>query len=125
MRLFTIGHSNQSMDDFMLKLKKFNIEILVDIRSYPQSKYVPHFNRDNLDKVLEDNKIAYTYNGRNIGGKDVNYDFNTTVNRIAETVKSGKRICLMCTEGNHKKCHRFTILEPEFKVHNVDMFHLF
>jgi uncharacterized protein (DUF488 family) len=49
--IYTIGHSNIDLEKFFAMLK--GIEILVDARSEPYSKYVPQFNSDILKKQLE------------------------------------------------------------------------
>lgn len=45
MLIYTIGHSTLSKEDFLEISKKYNIELLVDIRSFPGSKYVPQLIR--------------------------------------------------------------------------------
>ena len=41
MDVYTIGHSTHTEDEFITILKAYNIEMLVEVRSYPGSKYVP------------------------------------------------------------------------------------
>lgn len=41
MKIFTIGHSTNDIDDFINSLKENNIELLIDVSSYPESRYVP------------------------------------------------------------------------------------
>ncbi|KAB2857470.1 MAG: DUF488 domain-containing protein, partial [Anaerolineae bacterium] len=50
--LYTIGHSNHSLDDFLGLLKQHAITDLVDIRSAPQSRFSPHFNKKRLESTL-------------------------------------------------------------------------
>jgi len=59
--IFTVGHSNPSIADFLALLKEFEIQVLVDIRRSPSSRKFPHFNRDNLQKELARNQIGYTW----------------------------------------------------------------
>ncbi len=42
--VYSIGHSNQSVKAFLELLRTHGIQILIDVRSSPYSKYVPHFN---------------------------------------------------------------------------------
>ena len=44
--LFTIGHSNLPIERIIELLKTQDIEILMDVRSSPYSKYNPQFNQD-------------------------------------------------------------------------------
>jgi len=41
--IFSIGHSNQPLEAFLSLLQQHSIQVLVDVRSSPYSKYVPHF----------------------------------------------------------------------------------
>jgi len=41
--VFTIGHSNHPLEVFVDLLKKHEIDVVVDVRSRPRSKYTPHF----------------------------------------------------------------------------------
>ena len=48
MKLYTIGHSNHSIDRFIQLLDENGIMILVDVRSAPYSRYNPQFNKEDL-----------------------------------------------------------------------------
>ncbi|MFN3396575.1 MAG: DUF488 family protein [Thermodesulfovibrionales bacterium] len=67
--LYTIGHSNMDIDSFIKLLVSANIEVLVDVRSAPYSKYASQFNRDQLMKVIMANGIKYIYLGDLLGGR--------------------------------------------------------
>lgn len=61
MNIFTIGHSTHSLDEFIQMLQSFDIKLLVDVRSYPGSRYLPHFNKENLSAPLKKYGINYTH----------------------------------------------------------------
>src|SRR5689334_22649084 len=67
--LFTVGHSNHSLEDFLKLLSRHAIEVLVDTRSHPYSQYVTHFNREELTAALKHAGIKYLYLGRELGGR--------------------------------------------------------
>jgi len=67
--LYTIGHSNLSAADFLAILKQHKITVLVDIRSAPYSRYVPHFNKAELETFLKSNGLDYRYAGEYLGGQ--------------------------------------------------------
>ena len=46
--LYTIGHSNHSLEKFLELLQLHKITIIADIRSVPQSRFSPQFNQKNL-----------------------------------------------------------------------------
>ncbi|MGD1875609.1 MAG: DUF488 family protein [Mastigocoleus sp.] len=45
MKLFTIGHSNHTIEAFITLLKKHEITAIADVRSHPYSRYLEHFNQ--------------------------------------------------------------------------------
>lgn len=57
--LFTIGHSNHLAGRFFALLRQHEIESLVDIRRFPSSRRLPHFNRPNLAEALEEHGVQY------------------------------------------------------------------
>lgn len=59
--LFTIGHSNQPLEDFLALLRGHGIRLLADIRRYPGSRRWPWFGRDSLPGSLADAGIAYRH----------------------------------------------------------------
>ena len=66
--VFTIGHSNLSIDEFIANLRRNGITMVRDIRSWPQSKSFPHFGKDALKESLEKAGIKYVFNGDVMGG---------------------------------------------------------
>jgi uncharacterized protein (DUF488 family) len=59
--LFTIGHSNRSLADFLELLRENNIERVADVRRVPGSRLHPHFNREALGASLNEVGIGYTH----------------------------------------------------------------
>ena len=59
--LYTIGHSTRSLEEFIAVLQAHSIQTLVDIRSFPMSRRLPHFNREALEKSLADVGIRYVW----------------------------------------------------------------
>ncbi len=55
--IWTIGHSTHLIDKFTSILNSFNIEVAADVRSLPGSRRFPQFDKENLMKILPDNKI--------------------------------------------------------------------
>ena len=50
--LYTIGHSTRTSDELIETLQAHSVQTLVDIRSFPMSRRLPHFNRESLDQTL-------------------------------------------------------------------------
>jgi uncharacterized protein (DUF488 family) len=66
--LHTIGHSTRSLDELVEALHAHSIRTLVDIRSFPMSRRLPHFNREFLEKALPDRDIRYLWL-KSLGGR--------------------------------------------------------
>jgi uncharacterized protein (DUF488 family) len=119
-----IGHSRLAYSEFVKVLKDNNIQILVDIRSYPQSRFFPHYNRKRLEQSLKEDKIDYLFRGANLGGRGENINYEETIDELVELVKSGKSVCVMCSEKDYKKCHRHTMLQPSFEQRGLEVKHI-
>jgi uncharacterized protein (DUF488 family) len=129
--LFTIGHSNHSLDFFLELLLSHRISTLADVRSNPYSKYSPHFNKDVLDNVLRNANIDYTFLGRELGAQrsedDCYIDGQAKYERIAQlpTFQRGlkivlqevehNRVALLCAESDPITCHRTILICRELK----------
>jgi uncharacterized protein (DUF488 family) len=68
MRIWTIGHSTRTIDDFISLLKENQINVLADVRAWPGSKRYPHFNKDALAESLNAHAIRYEHFPE-LGGK--------------------------------------------------------
>jgi uncharacterized protein (DUF488 family) len=61
MRVYTIGHSTRSLEEFAALLREHGIKRLADIRRYPGSRRYPHFSRDALEISLPERGIEYIH----------------------------------------------------------------
>ena len=68
-QLFTIGHSNQSQEEFLAMLRRHGINCVVDVRSVPASKYTPQFNMEQLRGFLKHNDVQYLHFGNEFGAR--------------------------------------------------------
>jgi uncharacterized protein (DUF488 family) len=66
--LYTIGHSTRTLDELLEALRAHSIHTLVDIRSFPMSRRLPHFNRESLEKTLPEAGIRYV-SMKELGGR--------------------------------------------------------
>ena len=65
--VWTIGHSNHSLERFVELLRSQSIDFAIDVRSYPYSRYAPHFDREALEAALPRNGRAIPVSGRLAG----------------------------------------------------------
>ena len=66
--IYTIGHSTRTFDELVAALQAHDIRMLVDIRSFPASRRMPHFNRESLEVELPKQGIAYVWM-KELGGR--------------------------------------------------------
>ena len=66
--LYTIGHSTRALDELIEALHAHSIANLVDIRSFPMSRRLPHFNRESLERTLPEAGIRYIWM-KELGGR--------------------------------------------------------
>ena len=83
MRIWTIGHSTRSIEDFISLLEKNEIKLLADVRSLPGSKRYPHFNKEAFAKSLREHAIRYEHFPELGGRRKPKKDSRNTVWRNA------------------------------------------
>jgi len=141
LKIYTIGHSNHSLETFLNLLRNLRIDVVVDIRSKPSSQVVPHFNRKTLENSLKMSGFKYLYFGKELGGRPKNkefYDANGHVlyNLIAQTplfvraisrlltgIKE-HRVALLCGEENPSNCHRRLLVGRVLQNYDVNLQHI-
>ena len=112
LQIFSIGHSNRTLDEFVGILKQYGIEALADIRSYPRSKRNPHFDREALERDLPARGIEYVWIKALGGMREGGYEeymntpsFGDGLN-ILISAASEKMTAFMCAELDWRSCHR-------------------
>lgn len=121
--VWTVGHSNHSLDRFLGLLQACQIAVVADVRSQPYSRYARHFSQSPLSRALADAGLSYLFFGRELGGRPPEaelYDAEGHVlyGALAETprfgeglsrlrdVAYGQRVAMMCSEEDPSHCHR-------------------
>ncbi len=66
--IHTIGHSTRTLDELIAALKAHGVTTLVDIRAFPASRRLPHFNRGSLEVELLQHGIRYLWM-KELGGR--------------------------------------------------------
>jgi len=113
MIIYTIGHGNRNIEEFIKILKYYDIELVVDVRRFPTSKKFPWFSINKLSEILMKENINYVWFGEELGGyRKEGYEnyiksekFKEGINKIEELSKS-KILVIMCSEKLWFKCHR-------------------
>ena len=122
--IFSVGHSNKPIGVFLGKLKEHRIDHLVDVRTIPSSRFCPHFNKNALQATLSIQTIKYLWKGENLGGKGINVGYEEAIDELVGMAQEGTKIAVLCSEGDYRKCHRYTALTPSFEQRGVRVFHI-
>lgn len=104
-------------------LERYEIELLVDIRTSPFSRFSRHFSQDPLRNAIQGAGLKYLFLGKELGGKPKNPEFydqdgHIDYARIAASEPFSEgidmlisacekfRCAIMCSEENPVDCHR-------------------
>lgn len=142
--LYSIGHGQKTIEELIKELLSFDIDFLIDVRSSPFSKWVPHFNRGQIENYLRGTSIRYAYMGDTIGGRPLSYDcydsdgyfdyhrmaekpqFIAGLHRLIDANDKHLRVAIMCSESNPAECHRSKLIGRElyFGTEQIEMNHI-
>ena len=142
--LWTIGHSTLAIEDFIHTLESFEIQVLVDVRSFPGSRRYPQFNKENLRHTLTTAGIEYLHfpelggrrrarpNSLNIAWRNESFrgyadymetkEFDAGMSRLL-TIAAEKRAAIMCAEAVWWRCHR-SLISDYLKAQRVKVIHI-
>jgi uncharacterized protein (DUF488 family) len=134
--VFTIGYEEKSIDEFISRLKKFHINVLVDVREIPASRKAG-FSKKRLAEFLRSADIQYIhvkalgspkslrerlYQDKDYDSFFADYDnyVQSQMNileELYEEVVSRETACLMCLERDPFQCHRKVVAD---KIKEID-----
>lgn len=145
MLIYTIGHSTRTLAEFQQLLKQHRVELLLDVRTVPRSRHMPHFNSETLARSLEIQGIEYRHfkqlgglrkpgkDSLNVGWRNSSFrgfaDYMQTSEfskALAEAVElaTAKRAALMCAEAVPWRCHRSLIADALRAFYRVEVRHI-
>jgi uncharacterized protein (DUF488 family) len=143
--LYTVGHSTRPLDEFIAVLQAHSIQTLVDIRSFPMSRRLPHFNRESLEKTLPEAGIRYIWlkalggrrkklrddspnlalrndSFRNYADYMLTEDFRSGIADLLKLAEQS-RSAYMCAERVYFHCHRM-LVSDWLVAHGHEVFHI-
>lgn len=121
--IYTIGHSNVSAEKLLKRLRLYEIDRVVDVRTKPYSRWCPQFNKNQLELSLAAIDINYDWRGDNLGGLVVHVDYEQTLHWVFDRAEY-ENIVLMCSEGDYRKCHRYSMLTPDLEKLGAELVHI-
>jgi hypothetical protein len=138
---FTLGHSNHTIEVLLHLARSHSVEVVVDTRSAPYSKYAPQFDQARLRRSLEEASIRYLYMGAELGGRPSNpqyYDasgrvlygrlrsdplFEAAIARLEAGIDR-YRVALLCGEEDPAHCHRRLLIGRVLVERGHTMLHI-
>lgn len=142
--IYTIGHSTRKIEEFIGLLKHYEIEMIVDVRTIPKSRYNPQFNEDELKEALKKAGISYrhltklgglrhtTKDSVNTGWTNKSFrgfaDYMQTPSfkeGVDELESFGKEntVAIMCAEAVPWRCHR-SLIADALTLHKWKVLHI-
>ena len=143
--VYTIGHSTRTLDELIAALQAHGIRTLVDIRAFPMSRRLPHFNRESLEAELPTRGIAHVWM-KELGGRRKkirndspntglrndsfrNYadymltpEFSEAIERLITIAEQGNT-AIMCAERVYFQCHRM-LVSDYLTAHGHNVLHI-
>jgi uncharacterized protein (DUF488 family) len=110
-KIYSIGTSNRSLDDFFEIVHSFGIELLVDVRRFPTSRF-KHFTRESLEASSHTQNIGYIWMGELGGYRTGGYEEFTRSGEFRHALLrlerlAGERVAaFLCAERSPWRCHR-------------------
>jgi uncharacterized protein (DUF488 family) len=143
--LYTIGHSTRTLEELVEAVRAHSIRTLVDIRAFPMSRRLPHFNRENLESALPAAGIQYVWmkalggyrkksrddspnlalrnaSFRNYADYMLTNDFHAAAAGLARLAEQAPT-AYMCAERVYFHCHRM-LVSDYFVAHGSDVLHI-
>jgi uncharacterized protein (DUF488 family) len=130
--MMTIGHSNRPLDELIGMLQAHGVDLLVDVRTVPKSRYNPQFNTDSLPAPLRVAGIEYLHmpglgglrharkDSINTGWRNDSFrgyadymqtpEFDAALGELLH-VSEGRQAAVMCAEAVPWRCHRSMIAD--------------
>lgn len=149
----TIGHSTMPIDEFIQLLGSNQIDLVVDVRTAPYSRFASQFNKLDLEHALQRQGVEYRYEGTRLGGRPddptcyrsgtvpdhaeredflklVDYEvvkqktwFQQALDEVVE-LSANQRLALMCSEENPLDCHRHRLIASALTERGVEVLHI-
>jgi uncharacterized protein (DUF488 family) len=145
MRIWTIGHSTRTIDEFIALLNANHIRLLVDVRTLPGSKRCPQFNKETLAHSLGKAGILYEHfpelggrrkprdDSRNTAWRNASFrgyadymeteEFRNGVERLRDLAGQAGSTAIMCAEAVWWRCHR-SLISDYLKARGVEVIHI-
>jgi uncharacterized protein (DUF488 family) len=132
--IFTLGHGDRDLPEFLDCLVSFGIEVAADVRSWPESRRHPRFDRDLLEAAIAGRGLRYRWLGDGLGGlRSKGFLahmetrlFSDSLRHLEEMARESP-VAIFCAERHPAECHRRHIAAAlgadGFLVHHIEAPH--
>jgi len=145
MRIWTIGHSTRSIDEFISLLNANGTKMLADVRSFPGSRRYPHFGKAALAQSLNAHAIRYEHfpelggrrkpkpDSHNTAWRNASFRgyadymetdaFRNGMGRLVQLACEAGPVAIMCAEAVWWRCHR-SLVSDYLKARGIEVTHI-
>ena len=142
MDIYTIGHSNYSVEKLIDMLKFYDINCVVDIRGTPYSKYNIQFDKETIKYTLTHSGFIYIYMAKELAAKRINKqsynsegysdfekvihedDFINGIKRLKVGCEKGYKIALLGAMQEPIRCHRSILVGRSLRDYGFNVKHI-
>ncbi|HWJ48101.1 MAG TPA: DUF488 domain-containing protein [Candidatus Udaeobacter sp.] len=138
--VYTIGHSNGTVERLVGLLRLHAITAVADVRSQPYSRFNPQFNRETLAIELKNSGLEYVFLGQELGARSedpacyrkgrAQYSLiarTAVFERGIQRLLAGMdrfQVTLMCAEKEPLACHRSILISRSLQERGVRVRHI-
>ena len=142
MEIYTIGHSNYTVERLIDMLKHYNINCVVDIRGTPYSKYNIQFDKETIRYTLSKAGFIYIYMAKELAAKRINKqsyneegysdfekvikenEFIEGIERLKNGCNKGYKIALLGAMQEPIRCHRSILVGRAWRENGFNVKHI-
>lgn len=142
MDIYTIGHSNYSVEKLIDMLNFYEINCVVDIRGTPYSKYNIQFDKETIKYTLTHSGFIYIYMAKELAAKRINKqsynsegysDFEKVIHedyfingikRLKVGCEKGYKIALLGAMQEPIRCHRSILVGRALRDYGFNVKHI-
>jgi len=140
--VYTIGHSDHTIEAFIDLLRQHGITLVVDVRSQPYSRWAVQFNRELLAHDLHEAGLRYQFRGDVLGGRPADPSLYEAGGEHADhrrmeqvpayqagidallALTRRERVAVMCSEGDYRHCHRHLLISQTLLERGARVVHI-
>lgn len=138
--LYTIGHSNGTVEHLLRLLSRYGVTAVADVRSQPYSRFNPQFNREELARALKNAGLGYVFLGQELGARSSDpacyREGRAQYALIAKTavfergierllaVAENSCVAILCAEKEPLVCHRTILIARYLHERGMDVRHI-